>query len=87
MELPNVGDSFGKGDSFAIVESVKAASNIYAPVTVEIVAVNDVLSGTPETINESPEEDGWIAEVKLQDPAQVDELMTQEQYQEYASQL
>lgn len=87
VELPNVGDSFAKGDSFAIVESVKAASNIYAPVNLEVTGVNDVLSGTPETINESPEEEGWIAEVNIQDEAQLEELMNQQQYDEYVSQL
>lgn len=63
MELPAEGDTFARGDSFAIVESVKAASNIYAPVDLEIVTVNEKLSEVPETVNDSPEEEGWLAEV------------------------
>lgn len=75
VEVPEVGREVNKGEEFSLVESVKAASDIYAPVTGEVVAVNEALEDAPETVNESPFEDGWIAKIKLADAAELDDLL------------
>lgn len=80
VELPEVGDETEMGDAFSLVESVKAASDIYAPVTGEIIEVNEDLEDSPELINESPYVDGWIAKIKLADASELDHLMTSEDY-------
>lgn len=80
IELPQVGASFAKGDEVAVVESVKAASEIYAPVTGEIVAVNETLEDAPETVNSSPADDGWFFKIKLSDTSELDELMEEDAY-------
>ena len=80
VELPQVGASFSKGDEVAVVESVKAASEIYAPVTGEIVAVNETLEDAPETVNSSPADDGWFFKIKLSDASELDELMEEDAY-------
>ena len=64
VELPDVGRTFAAGDACAVVESVKAASDVYAPIAGSVVAVNDALSGTPELINQDPDGTGWIMRVK-----------------------
>ena len=83
VELPEVGKTVAKGSEAAVVESVKAASEIYAPVSGEVVAVNSELEGAPGTVNEDPSGKGWFLKLKLQDPAEVEELMTEQQYQEF----
>ncbi len=80
VDLPEVEDSIDAGDSFSLVESVKAASDIYAPVTGEIVEVNEDLEDSPELINEEPYDGGWIARVKLADPSELDDLKDAEEY-------
>ena len=75
VEVPEIGREVNKGEEFSLVESVKAASDIYAPVTGEVVAVNEALEDAPETVNESPFEDGWIAKIKLADAAELDDLL------------
>jgi len=80
VELPQVGDSFNKGDEVAVVESVKAASEIYAPVSGEIVEVNDALEDAPETVNSSAMDDGWFFKIKLNDTSELDELMDEDSY-------
>lgn len=65
VELPDVGASFGAGDAFGVVESVKAASDIYMPVAGEITAINEVLLDTPETVNSDPYENGWLVKISL----------------------
>ncbi|BBB30603.1 glycine cleavage system protein GcvH [Neptunomonas japonica] len=75
VEVPEVGRAVEKGEEFSLVESVKAASDIYSPVTGEVVAVNESLEDAPETINESAFEDGWIAKVKLSDTAELDDML------------
>ena len=87
VEVPEVGKSLKKGDSFAVVESVKAASDVYAPVSGEVIEANDTLSGSPETINAVPEAGGWIAKIKLADAAELDGLMDREAYEQYLSTL
>ena len=82
VELPEVGREVEKGEEFSLVESVKAASDIYSPISGEVVAVNEALEDAPETVNEAPYTDGWIAKIKLSDAAEVDALMGAEAYQQ-----
>jgi len=76
VELPQVGDTFEQGGEFATVESVKAVVECYLPVGGEIIAVNSALEESPELINKSPYGDGWMVDVKLIDPSEMDALMT-----------
>lgn len=80
VEVPAVGDSLGVGDVFGVVESVKAASDLYAPVAGEVIEVNEALEAAPETVNQSPYAEGWIMKVKVADAAQVDALLDPEGY-------
>ena len=82
VELPNVGDTAQAGNAAAVVESVKAASDVYSPVTGQIVAVNDSLADKPETINEDAYGDGWIFVVKLENREELDELLDPDAYAE-----
>ena len=82
VELPQVGDTFGKGEEFGTVESVKAVAELYMPVGGEILAVNTALEESPELVNKSPYGDGWFIEVKPADSAELDALMTRELYLE-----
>ncbi|MBO9489105.1 glycine cleavage system protein GcvH [Endozoicomonas sp. G2_1] len=81
VELPEVGDTVSTGDDCAVAESVKAASDIYAPVTGEIVEVNEDLEDSPELVNSDAFGDGWMFKVKLDDPAELDALLDAEGYQ------
>lgn len=81
VELPEVGRELSAGEEFSLVESVKAASDIYAPVGGEVVAVNEDLEDAPETVNEAPYEGGWIAKIKLSDASEVDALMNADAYE------
>ncbi|KAL1932176.1 hypothetical protein VTP01DRAFT_9232 [Rhizomucor pusillus] len=83
VESPAVGQKVNKQDQIGAVESVKAASDIYSPVTGEVVDVNEELSGTPSLINESPEEIGWLAKIKLSNPEELEGLMDETQYAVY----
>jgi glycine cleavage system H protein len=83
VELPEVGRTVKVGDSLAVVESVKAASDVYAPLAGEVVAVNAVLADEPETVNAVPETGGWFTRVKLSDPGAIDALMDREQYEAF----
>jgi len=80
VELPEVGQAVGKGDECSVVESVKAASDIYSPVSGEIIAVNESLADEPEMINESPYDDGWIFTLQPVDASELDELLDAEAY-------
>jgi glycine cleavage system H protein len=80
VELPDVGESFEKGAEFGTVESVKAVSELYMPVGGEIVAVNTALEDSPEFVNNAPFSDGWMIEVKPEDQAEVESLMTKDAY-------
>ncbi|ORE95329.1 glycine cleavage system protein GcvH [Acuticoccus yangtzensis] len=82
VELPEVGKTVAKGDAFAVVESVKAASDVYAPVAGEVVEVNETLDATPELVNEAPEAAGWFAKIKTAS-ADLSEFMDQAGYDEY----
>src|SRR6266851_3557880 len=83
VELPKIGALVEQGKSFAVVESVKAASEIYAPVSGEVVGANDALANTPETLNADPHGEGWIAKIKLSAPEEVDRLLSATDYQNY----
>ncbi len=76
-----------KGGEAAVVESVKAASEVYAPVSGEVVEVNDGLEGAPGTINEDPAGRGWFMKIRLADPSELDGLMTEEQYQDFVKSI
>jgi glycine cleavage system H protein len=82
VELPEVGSSVQVGHGVAVVESVKAASDIYAPVSGEIIAVNTDVSDNPETINQDAYEGGWIFKLKVEDKSQLDDLLDADQYAE-----
>jgi glycine cleavage system H protein len=80
VELPEVGATFSKGEEFGTVESVKAVSELFIPIGGEILAINTSLEETPEHVNNSPYEDGWMIEIKPSDVAEIDALMDKEAY-------
>jgi glycine cleavage system H protein len=80
VEMPEVGETFDKGAEFGTVESVKAVSELYMPIGGEIVAVNGALEDSPELINNTPYSDGWMIEVKPDDPAALADLMSKDAY-------
>lgn len=80
VELPEPGSAVSQGDACAVVESVKAASDIYAPVSGEVVAVNDTLEDDPGLVNNDPYGDGWLFTVKLEDDGELENLMDAEAY-------
>jgi len=84
VEIPTDGDSFEAGASFGVVESVKAASDLYMPVDAEIIEGNQALEDAPEIVNQSPFVEGWIAKIKLSDPSQLEALMDAAAYAEIA---
>ena len=83
VELPSVGKTLAKGDEAAVVESVKAASEVYAPVSGEVVEVNNDLEASPGMVNEDAAGRGWFLKIRLTDQGELDSLMTEEQYQEF----
>ena len=87
VELPEVGRTVAKGGEAAVVESVKAASEVYAPVSGEVVAVNDELEGAPGTVNEDPTGRGWFLKLKVENLSELDDLMTEEQYREFVESI
>jgi glycine cleavage system H protein len=87
VEVPVAGQKLTKGDSFAVVESVKAASDVYAPVSGEVLSGNSELGDAPETLNAVPEAGGWIAKIKLSDPSELDGLMDRVAYEAYLATL
>ena len=82
VELPAIGDEFVSGDEAAVVESVKAASEVYTPISGEVIKVNDTLEENPELVNTSPYEEGWFFKLKVSDEnlGSIDSLMTSEEY-------
>ena len=86
VELPEIGEKIVKDDPFGAVESVKAVSDVYAPVSGSVLEVNDVLPDNPETINDDPYGDGWMIRVDLTDPDDLKDLMDAEEYAEYVAQ-
>lgn len=87
VELPSVGKTVKKGDEAAVVESVKAASEIYAPVSGEVVEVNSDLEASPGTVNEDPAGRGWFMKIRIADQGELDGLLTEQQYQDFVKSL
>lgn len=85
LELPEVGKTVAKGDPIAVIESVKAANDIFAPVSGEVVEVNAALAEAPEPVNEDPYGEGWMIRIRLTDPTEVDSLLNAESYRERLS--
>lgn len=82
VELPEIGKMIKQGEEAAVIESVKAASEVYAPVSGEVVAVNDALTGEPGLVNAEPEAGGWLFKIKPADTAELDTLMDEAAYQD-----
>ncbi|QGX40324.1 glycine cleavage system protein GcvH [Permianibacter aggregans] len=83
VELPEVGAELNAGDSAGVVESVKAASDIYAPVSGEVVAVNETLADAPEKVNKEPFKGGWLFKIKISEEAELDDLLDADGYAEH----
>ena len=84
VELPDVGKSFGQKDEMAVVESVKAASDVYAPISGEIVEINNGIVDEPAKVNEDPDGAAWFVKIKLSDASELDKLMDEAAYKEFA---
>jgi len=80
VELPKVGEEVEKGEELCVVESVKSVSEIYSPISGKITNVNKDLEDSPETVNESPYDDGWLVEIQLSNKTEIDELLSSEDY-------
>ncbi|WP_435359037.1 glycine cleavage system protein GcvH [Haloarchaeobius sp. DFWS5] len=80
VELPEVGDQITQGDAFGVIESIKAVSDLYAPVSGEVTDVNEALFDAPELVNEDPFDDGWMLEVAPSDESELDDLMSADEY-------
>ena len=87
VELPAEGATLGQGDSVSVVDSVKAASDVYSPVSGTVSRVNAALADTPELVNSAPEGDGWLWRMTLSDAAELDALMDEKAYREYVAGL
>lgn len=83
VEFPEEGEEFSRGDAFGVVESVKSVNDIFAPVSCQIIEVNDPLTDSPETLNEDPYNEGWIVKVRVLDAAELEDLMSAEEYEAY----
>lgn len=86
VELPDEGDELEKGEDFGSVESVKTVSELYAPVSGEVIEINEELEDSPELVNESPYEEAWMLKIKISDESQLDELMDAAAYDEMTGQ-
>ena len=82
VELPSAGDPTTAGEAFGVVESIKAVSDLYAPVSGEVTAVNEALFDRPELVNEDPYGEGWMLEIAPDDEAELDELLTSTEYRD-----
>lgn len=87
VELPSVDDEFEKGEAFGVVESVKAVSDLYMPVSGRVVEANSQLEGQPELINHSPQDEGWIVTIELTDPEELSGLMENDDYDDFIGTL
>ena len=87
VEVPATGKALSKGAEAAVVESVKAASEVYAPVSGEVTAVNSALEKAPGTINEDPQGEGWFMKIKLSNPSELGDLMSEADYKAYLASL
>jgi len=82
IELPETGEDVAQGESIGTIEAVKAVTDLFAPLSGEIVEINDALDGTPEIINQDPYGDGWMVRIKIADKSETENLLTAEQYKE-----
>lgn len=80
VDLPEVGDTLHAGDEAAVVESVKTASDVYSPLSGEVIEINDALEGEPAAVNAEPYTDGWLYRIKLQDDTEIDSLLSADDY-------
>jgi glycine cleavage system H protein len=80
VELPEIGKQVKKGEELCIVESVKSVSEIYSPITGKVTKINDKLEDTPEKVNESPYEEGWLVEIEIQDKSEINSLLDSDSY-------
>jgi glycine cleavage system H protein len=87
VELPEVGDVFDKGDVLAVVESVKAASDVFMPVTGEILEINELLEDSPEMVNQDPYGEAWLVRITIAEPAELDDLLDAGAYKSYVETL
>jgi len=87
VELPEIGREMDKGDEAAVVESVKAASEVYAPIGGEVIEINEALEDAPETVNASPDGEGWFLKIKIADASELESLMDEAAYKEYCDGL
>ena len=87
VELPEVGDKFNQFDQFGVVESVKAVSDVYIPVSGEVIAINQKLLDQPELVNEEPYDSGWLIQVKLSDKTELESLMGKEDYARFLEEV
>lgn len=87
VEVPDEGKDVGKGDDVAVVESVKAASDVYSPVSGTVIEGNAALADAPETVNEDPEGDGWFFKLTLSDPSELESLMDEAAYAAFVAKL
>ncbi len=85
VEMPAINDKVSKEDAFGVVESVKAVSDIYAPVSGKVLEVNDDLPENPEMVNEDPYGDGWMIKIEMNDPDELQDLMTAAEYEQYVA--
>jgi len=83
VELPEIGAKFTRGDAFAVVESAKSASDVYLPISGEIIAINETLNDHPERVNQCPSNEGWLVKIKLDGSSKLDDLMDQAAYDQY----
>ncbi|MGD1935419.1 MAG: glycine cleavage system protein GcvH [Candidatus Phaeomarinobacter sp.] len=87
VELPDIGKSVGAGDEAAVVESVKAASEVYAPISGEVVEVNEALADAPNGVNDDAAGAGWFVKLKLSDAAELEKLMSEDEYKTFLAEL
>jgi glycine cleavage system H protein len=83
VELPKTGDDFSANESFGSVESVKAVSEMFTPVTGEVLEINETLTDKPETVNSDPYGDGWMIRLRMSNPGEVDSLLTAAEYEDF----
>ena len=83
VELPKVGDDFAANESFGSVESVKAVSEVFSPVSGEVVGTNEALADTPEKVNQDPYGEGWMIQVQMSNPGEVDSMLTAAEYEDF----
>ena len=87
VELPEVGDTFDRGDILAVVESVKAASDVYMPVSGEVLEINDALEDSPELVNQDPYGEAWFVRITIADPSELDDLLDADGYKSFLESL